>query len=147
MIMDAFWKQKTLQQMSRQEWESLCDGCAQCCVVKLEDDDSGHVYYTDIVCQLLDQENCRCGDYQNRCTRVPDCVQLTPDNLRQLHWMPYDCAYRRLHEGRELAWWHPLVSGSRDSVHQAGVSVAGKVISETEVDVEDIESHIIDWIR
>ena len=145
--MDAFWKQKTLQQMSRQEWESLCDGCAQCCVVKLEDDDSGRVYYTDIVCQLLDQEKCRCGDYQNRCTRVPDCVQLTPGNLRQLHWMPYDCAYRRLYEGRELAWWHPLVSGSRDSVHLAGVSVAGKVISETEVDAEDIESHIIDWIR
>jgi uncharacterized cysteine cluster protein YcgN (CxxCxxCC family) len=145
--MEAFWKHKTLQQMSRQEWELLCDGCAQCCVVKLEDEDSGQVFYTDLVCRLLDRQLCRCSDYQNRCSRVPDCVQLTPDNLPQLHWMPYDCAYRRLYEGRELAWWHPLVSGSRDSVHTAGVSVAGKVIDEDEVAAADIESHIIDWIR
>ena len=133
--------------MSAQEWESLCDGCAQCCVVKLEDEDSREIHFTDVVCKLLDLQQCRCTDYRHRSTRVPDCLTLTPENLADLSWMPHSCAYRRLAEGRGLAWWHPLVSSSADSVHDSGVSVRGKVVSELGVDEEMLELHIIDWIR
>ncbi len=143
----AFWEEKNLADMTRDEWESLCDGCAQCCVVKLEDVDTGDVHFTDVVCDLLDQQRCRCTDYPHRSVRVPDCITLTPDNLERLSWMPYSCAYRRLAEGRALAWWHPLVSGSSDSVHESAASVRGKVVSEQYVDEDDLELHIVDWIR
>jgi uncharacterized cysteine cluster protein YcgN (CxxCxxCC family) len=142
-----FWKTKTLDEMTTQEWESLCDGCGQCCLVKLEDTESSEIYYTDVVCYLLDHESCQCGDYQNRCIRVPDCIKLTAKNLDGLGWMPDECAYRRLAEGRGLDWWHPLVSGSYDTVHLSGASIRGKVISETEIDVEELEQHIVDWVR
>jgi uncharacterized cysteine cluster protein YcgN (CxxCxxCC family) len=142
-----FWEQKKLADMTPDEWESLCDGCAQCCVVKLEDADTGDVHFTDVVCHLLDQQQCRCTDYPHRSIRVPDCVLLTPDNLDRLSWMPYSCAYRRLAEGRGLAWWHPLVSGSSDSVHESAASVRGKVVSEEYVEEDDLELHVIDWIR
>lgn len=145
--MSEFWKTKPLDALTPEQWESLCDGCGQCCLVKLEDADSGEVFYTDVVCHLLDQDACRCGDYQQRCTLVPDCVKLTPDNLEDLSWMPYDCAYRRISEGRELAWWHPLVSGSSATVHESGASVRGKIVCETEVDIDDLEEHIVDWVR
>lgn len=145
--MSEFWKSKSLSELTTVEWESLCDGCGQCCLVKLEDADSGEIYYTDVVCHLIDQQSCRCGDYENRCTRVPDCVRLTPDNLEDLSWMPEDCAYRRLAEGRQLAWWHPLVSGSSATVHQSGASIRGKAISETEVDTDELEEYIVDWVR
>ena len=111
----------------REEWESLCDGCARCCLVKLEDDDTGDIHFTDIGCKLLDGETCRCRDYRRRQSRVPDCVKLTPEAVRSLSWLPVTCAYRVVAEGRDLAWWHPLVSGSPDTVHQAGVSVRGRV--------------------
>ncbi len=133
--------------MTEKEWESLCDGCAQCCLVKLEEVENGDVFYTDVACYLLDQETCTCGDYHQRCVRVPDCVKLTPDNIGDLSWMPYDCAYRRLTEGRGLAWWHPLVSGSPETVHEAGASVRGKVVIENEVDSNELEDHVIDWVR
>ena len=133
--------------MNEEEWESLCDGCSQCCLVKLENADNGEIFYTDVACYLLDQDTCTCGDYQQRCVRVPDCVKLTPDNLEELNWMPVDCAYRRLAEGRDLAWWHPLVSGLSVTVHESGASVRGKVVIETEVDSDELEDHIIDWVR
>ena len=145
--MSEFWKTISLDELTTEQWESLCDGCGQCCLVKLEDADSGDVFYTDVVCYLLDQDVCRCGDYKHRCILVADCVKLTPDNLQDLSWMPVDCAYRRLAEGRELAWWHPLVSGSSATVHESGASVKGKAICETEVDINDLEEHIVDWVR
>lgn len=144
---ERFWENKSLAEMTREEWEALCDGCAQCCVVKLEDDEDGSIHFTDVVCHLLDVRYCRCKDYPNRSRRVPDCITLTPDNLDSLSWMPHSCAYRRLAEGRGLAWWHPLVSGSAGTVHEAGVSVRGKVVSEALVEDEELELHIIDWIR
>jgi uncharacterized cysteine cluster protein YcgN (CxxCxxCC family) len=144
--MNEFWKTRKLAEMTAEEWELLCDGCAQCCLVKLEDVDSGEVYYTDVVCSLLDQNACRCTAYTERCTLVPDCVQLTPDNLANLSWMPQSCAYRRLAEGRGLAEWHPLVSGSAETVHLAGVSVRHRAISEKEVDPDNLEEHIIDLL-
>lgn len=145
--MSDFWKTTPLVEMTTAQWESLCDGCGQCCLVKLEDADSGELFYTDVVCHLLDQDACRCGNYQQRCMLVPDCIKLTPDNLDDLCWMPDDCAYRRLAEGRDLAWWHPLVSGSAATVHESGASVRGKVVSESEVDPDEIENHVVDWVR
>lgn len=145
--MSKFWETTPLLEMNTEQWESLCDGCAQCCLVKLEDEENGDIFYTDVACYLLQQDSCTCGDYRQRCVLVPDCVKLTADNLQELRWMPDDCAYRRLAEGRELAWWHPLVSGSENTVHEAGVSVRGKVICETEVDTDELEEHIVDWVR
>jgi uncharacterized protein len=125
-----FWKQKQLQEMTLQEWESLCDGCARCCLVKLEDEDTGKIHFTSAACKLLDAGECRCTDYQNRTSRVPDCVQLTPENVGELNWLPNTCAYRLLAEGKDLAWWHPLVSGRPETVREAGISVAGRTRSE-----------------
>ncbi len=140
-----FWRTKTLDEMSVQEWESLCDGCARCCLLKLENEETDEVFYTDVVCHLLEAGECRCGDYENRKTRVPTCVVLTPDNLQAIRWMPTTCAYRLVAEGKDLEPWHPLVSKRRSSVHEAGVSVRHRVISEAEVEEDDLESHIIDW--
>ncbi|MGO8798543.1 MAG: YcgN family cysteine cluster protein [Roseiarcus sp.] len=141
-----FWRAKTLDEMSAQEWESLCDGCGRCCLVKLEDEDTGEIHFTDIGCKLLDAESCRCIDYPRRARRVADCVKLTPDVVRALSWLPSTCAYRVLAEGRDLAWWHPLVSGSAATVHQAGVSVRGRVsAAEQDVPVELWPERIVKW--
>ena len=135
---DPFWRTKTLAQMTRPEWESLCDGCGRCCLVRFEDEETGEVVPTRISCRLLDTGTCRCKDYVRRRRLVPDCIKLTPHKIEDLGWMPRSCAYRRLHEGRGLAAWHPLVSGDPDSVHRAGVSVRGQVIPETVLaDIED----------
>jgi len=125
-----FWETKTLAQMDRREWESLCDGCGLCCLVRFEDEDTGEVIPTKVHCRLFDPDTCRCSDYKDRKKWVPDCIKLTPGNIEALKWMPKSCAYRRLHEGKPLPRWHPLLTGDPDSVHAAGVSVRGKTISE-----------------
>ena len=141
-----FWLTKTLEEMSSSEWESLCDGCARCCLVKLEDEDTGDIHFTDIGCTLLDAKTCRCRDYRRRQNRVPDCVKLTPEAVRTLSWLPVTCAYRLVAEGKDLLDWHPLVSGSPDSVHEAGVSVRDRVIaSEDDLDQELWPDRIVKW--
>ena len=140
-----FWEVKSLTEMNQQEWESLCDGCARCCLIKLEDEDSGDIHYTNVVCNLLDLESCRCTQYQSRSQLVPECVVVTPEVLDQLHWMPSTCAYRLLWEDKPLPEWHPLVSGNADSVHLAGISVRGRVYRQAEINDDDLEDHIVDW--
>ena len=143
---EYFWKNKTLEEMSASEWESLCDGCGRCCLEKLEDEDTGRIYYTSIGCRLLDQRTCACKDYANRHRQVPDCVRLTPQNVRTLSWLPPTCAYRLVAAGKDLPRWHPLVSGNPDTVHEAGISVRGRVTgTETEIEMTDWEDHIVRW--
>lgn len=125
-----FWETKTLAEMTPAEWESLCDGCGLCCLVRFEDEETGEVIPTRVHCRLFDPDLCRCTDYQNRKRHVPDCIKLTPGNIEDLQWMPPSCAYRRLFEGKPLPAWHPLVTGDPDSVHKAGVSVRGQTVSE-----------------
>ena len=141
-----FWKTKTLEEMSASEWESLCDGCGKCCLSKLEDEDTGEIYFTSVGCRLFDAETCRCGDYVNRLAKVPDCVGLTPANVRTISWLPNTCAYRLVAEGRDLFSWHPLVSGDANSVHAAGVSMRGRVTaSESDLaEAEDYLDHMLD---
>lgn len=140
-----FWRRKTLAMMTPDEWEALCDGCGRCCLLKLEDEDTAEVLYTDVACRLLDARTCRCRDYPRRTRHVPGCVVLSPENLERLDWMPSTCAYRLLHEGKDLPDWHPLVSGSPETVHEAGISVRGRVGREDEVADEDLEDRIVAW--
>ncbi len=148
-----FWRTKSLREMTDAEWESLCDGCGRCCLVKLEEEkedepnaENPAIYYTDVGCRLLDSDGCKCRDYPNRSARVDDCVRLTPDTVAEIGWLPPTCAYRLLDEGRDLYWWHPLVSGDPASVHAAGVSVRGRVLfNEDDAAVGAIEEHITSW--
>jgi len=150
-----FWRRKSLGDMTDAEWESLCDGCGRCCLVKLEEDlsdkelDAGkdpRVYFTDVGCRLLDCDTCRCRDYAHRTEKVDDCVRLTAKTVGAIGWLPPTCAYRLLDEGRDLYWWHPLVSGDPDSVHVAGISVRSRVhASEDDVPEKELEDHIVDW--
>jgi len=145
MVEVPFWRAKRLRDMTAVEWDSLCDGCAKCCLVKLEDIDTGAIDHTDVACRLLDLGTCRCTDYARRQDRVLDCVVLRPDTLAGLHWMPPTCAYRLLSEGKDLSWWHYLVSGSRETVHEAGMSVLGRVVSETGIADEELPDRIVEW--
>lgn len=140
-----FWETKPLAELSDEEWERLCDGCARCCLHKLEDADTGDVHYTNIACRLLDTQQCRCRAYERRSHLVPDCIALRGAPAEAFKWMPKSCAYRRLAEGRPLEWWHPLVSGDPASVHAAGISVRGRVVAEADVAPEDAEDYIVPW--
>jgi len=141
-----FWQRKSLNEMSQSEWESLCDGCGRCCLNKLEEEGSDRTFYTNVGCRLLDGETCRCTDYKNRAALVDDCVVLTPQTIDEITWLPPTCAYRLIDEGRNLYWWHPLVSGDPETVHQAGVSVRGRVgASEVTVPDDQLENYIVSW--
>ncbi len=144
---NAFWKTKTLRQMSSSEWEALCDGCGKCCLIKLIDDLSDDLHYTTVACKLLDCDSCRCGDYNNRKKLVEDCVILSPRLVEELHWMPSTCAYRLIYEGKDLYWWHPLVSGNPNTVHEAGISVKGRAISEREVKDAELPNYINEFLE
>lgn len=139
----AFWREKPLSEMSREEWESLCDGCGKCCLHKLEDEDTGEIHHTDVACRFLDPEKITCGKYLTRQRYVGNCVVMSPDLLDTLPWMPSTCAYRLLHEGKDLYDWHPLVSGDRESVHRAGQSVRGRAVDERVAG--DFEDHLVEW--
>ena len=140
-----FWKVRKLTEMSKSEWESLCDGCGRCCLNKLEDWDTGEIYWTNVACSLLDCHSCRCSDYENRFAKVPDCISLDAEKVETLTWLPPTCAYRLVSEGRDLYWWHHLVSGSPETVHQAGVSIRYKTISEDDIDEDDLPDRITEW--
>lgn len=140
-----FWETQPLSRMSRAEWEALCDGCGKCCMNKLEDEDTGEVAMTRVACRLFDDSTCRCGQYPIRHQFVPECIVLRPQNLdKNLYWMPETCAYKLLHQGKPLYDWHPLISGTPDTVHRAGVSMQGLTVPEFEIDEEDWEDHIIE---
>lgn len=136
-----------MHEMSTVQWESLCDGCARCCMIKLQDEDTHEVHYTAVVCDLLDLDACRCSRYPQRHELVPDCVVLTPERAGEFSWLPVSCAYRTLAEGRELAWWHPLISGRAETVHEAGISVRAKVVPAAMVHEEDQQEMIVTWVE
>jgi len=142
-ITKGFWKEKKLAEMSLEEWEALCDGCAICCLYKVEDEDTGAVQLTNVACRFLDINLCRCQLYDERRSAMPTCIKLTPSRVHTLSWLPETCAYRLIMEGHPLPDWHPLVSGDAESVHRAGISVRGKVIREVDADMNHIEDYVI----
>ena len=142
-----FWETKTLEAMTDAEWESLCDGCARCCLHKLEDIESGEVLFTGIRCRYLDEESCRCSDYPNRSRLMPNCVPLRQEDVASLTWLPGTCAYRLLATGQSLYDWHPLVSGRKESVHEAGISIRGRAISDEFVHPDGYDEHVIHWVE
>ncbi len=142
-----FWKKYSLAEMTHREWEALCDGCGLCCLIKLEDDETQEIAYTKVACKLLDCSTGHCSDYQNRRLSVPDCIQLSLEKLQHIRWLPPSCAYRRLNEGQKLPAWHYLNTGSRDNVIKARKSVAGRCVSETDINEDDIEDYIVSWVR
>jgi uncharacterized cysteine cluster protein YcgN (CxxCxxCC family) len=129
---DEYWKRKSLAEMTTEEWDGLCDGCALCCMHKVEDEETGEIFYTDLACRLLDLDTCRCTDYANRAKKVAECFVLSVDNPEMFAWLPATCAYRRLANDQDLPDWHPLITGDPESVHEAGISVRGKAVSENE---------------
>ena len=140
-----FWKSKSLQQMNKKEWESLCDGCGKCCLIKLEDADTKELFYTDVACHLLDAKTCQCNNYSKRKQLVDDCLQLEGDDVDDFKWLPKTCAYCLVHEGKDLPDWHYLISGDMNTVHQQKMSVQNRTVSET--DVIEIAEHIIYWVN
>ncbi|MDN3639039.1 YcgN family cysteine cluster protein [Simiduia curdlanivorans] len=141
-----YWRETPLADMTAYQWEALCDGCAKCCLQKLEDEDDGEVYYTRLACQLLDLDTCQCTDYPNRLQRVPNCLQLSADKLEDFHWLPVTCAYRLVAEGKDLPDWHPLITGNRESVHVSKISVRGRAKSELSVPEADWQDEVIRWV-
>lgn len=146
MLEPDFWQKKALSEMSREEWEALCDGCGKCCLHKLEDEDTGEVFYTDVACKLLDIDSCQCSNYANRKQYVPDCLVLTVEDIAEFHWLPATCAYRLLAEEKPLFPWHPLIAG-KQAIHEQGISVCHKVFSEENVHASEMEEHIIHWVE
>lgn len=146
-LRDAFWT-LPLEELNEGEWEALCDGCGRCCLKKLEDEDDGGIYWTRVVCRFLEQNSGECGCYQERTRRVPDCLNVRAmDIMAQIHWMPATCAYRLRAENKPLYDWHPLLSGSRDAMHEAGITVTGQVLSEEHVHPDGWSEHIIRWVE
>ncbi|MEO1293385.1 MAG: YcgN family cysteine cluster protein [Pseudomonadota bacterium] len=144
---ERFWERRSLEDLTKAEWEALCDGCGKCCLRKIEYEDTGEVDYTNVACRLLDRQTCRCRNYPERKRHVPDCTVVTVENLDRIsYWMPESCAYRMLHEGRPLEPWHPLISGRADSVHEAGISIAGRMISEEVIDEDDLEDYVVEGL-
>jgi uncharacterized cysteine cluster protein YcgN (CxxCxxCC family) len=142
---EVFWRSKSLTAMTPDEWESLCDGCALCCLHKVEDEDTQEVFYTTVVCHLLDFDTCRCTRYEDRCRLVPDCVKLRPQDVDAFHWLPPTCAYRLVHEGKDLPDWHPLISGRAESVIEANASVLSYYeVKDNEISEEDFVDYIIE---
>lgn len=140
-----FWKRFSLEELPRHEWEALCDGCGRCCLLKLEDEDTEEVSYTNIACRLFDDKTCRCGNYALRKQLVKGCVIVRPENLEQIvEWMPNSCAYRLLAEGRALPDWHPLISDDPDSVDAAGISMRGKTVAEFDIPEEDWPDYTVE---
>ncbi len=140
-----FWEKVPLKSMTPKEWEALCDGCGKCCLNKLEDPETEEIAFTRVACRLLDGETCRCAQYDIRLQFVPECVHLTPENISQhAYWMPSTCAYRLLFEGKPLYPWHPLISGTAQSVHDADQSVQGWTVPEFELHEDEWEDHIIE---
>lgn len=142
---EPFWKTTPLEDMSSQQWESLCDGCAKCCLLKLEDEDTAEIAYLRLHCRLLDEKTCQCSDYANRKKHVPDCVKLTPKKIKQIKWMPTTCAYRLVQEGKDLPDYHHLISGDRDQIHRERHSIMGRTKSEDTVLEEDQMDWVVDW--
>lgn len=142
-----FWEIKKLSEMNIQEWEAICDGCAKCCVYKLEDIDTGEFLYTNVACHLLDTQSCKCTNYNNRFELEPGCVKLTPQNVYELKWLPETCAYRLLAEGKPLPDWHHLICGNIELVHELGFSIRNRVIKQINVDMRNLEDYIVDWLR
>lgn len=143
MIRARFWERHTLDELTPEEWEALCDGCGKCCLHKLIDEDTDEVYKTDVACHLLDLKTAQCSDYPNRKARVPDCIQLTAETVGAYEWLPSTCAYRLVAAGEPLPWWHHLISGSRQTVHEAGMSVRGRAVSEADVPLAEMVDHIV----
>lgn len=142
---DRFWERVSPSKMTAKEWEALCDGCGKCCLNKLEDEETQEVALTRVACRLLDDQSCLCGQYDIRKTLVPECIQLTPGGMKDVaYFMPETCAYRLIHEGKPLKYWHYLVSGDRETVHEAGVSVRGITVPEFEIDEDEWEDYIIE---
>lgn len=145
MAQEVFWRSKTLTEMTPTEWESLCDGCALCCLHKVEDEDTQEVFYTTVVCHLLDFETCRCTQYEKRCQLVPSCVKLKPEDVESFHWLPPTCAYRLVHEGKDLPEWHPLLTGDPNSVIKANASVLSYYeVRDDEIAEEELINFVID---
>ena len=142
-IKKEFWKTKKLPEMSPQEWDALCDGCGICCLYKIEDADSGEVHLTNVACRFLDEISCVCKLYKDRKSAMPTCIQLTPENVANLKWLPETCAYRLVLKGEPLPEWHHLISGDLESVHHAGISVLGQVINECSINMDNLENYVV----
>jgi len=140
-----FWETKNLIDMNKNEWESLCDKCGKCCVIKLEDFDTQEVHYTNVSCKLLCEKSASCMDYEHRKSIVPDCIILSPDNLKDLKWMPNTCAYKLLNEGKKLPYWHPLLSGNDKEIVNSGNSVKNRVTNENKIKIKDLPDYIFNW--
>jgi uncharacterized cysteine cluster protein YcgN (CxxCxxCC family) len=141
-----FWETKKLEEMTTEEWESLCDGCGKCCLIKLEDEDTAEIYFTSVVCDLIDLDTCRCTRYAERCSLVPECIDLKQHDFKEYSWLPSTCAYRILADGGELEWWHPLVSGNPETVKDAGVSIESYAMKESDIGDDDLTAYIIEWL-
>ena len=141
-----FWQVLSLEEMSRAQWESLCDGCGRCCLHKIEDEDTNEIYFTDVACHYLDEQTCQCPHYDKRQTLVPECLTIYPDWGDKFAWLPKTCAYRLLSDGKDLPVWHPLVSGNAQTVPLAGISVRGRTYRDNEIDEKDFFKHVITWV-